>query len=184
MPTIRPPLAALALLVVMMLLGASCQTLSADDRFDRNGTEWGLRWFPTHVHFGPDNDTLLVGLCHVKRTSYCRIGKYRISKDQWEILPFEENRTYNNPVFSPDGQWIVYSAAPCDEEARCTAADFKLYKARPDGSQPEVILDAPAVHPSFSHDGRKLIYWKWKVIDKPGMARFVTSQDLYQLEWN
>ncbi len=84
-----PPRSLAAALVTAACCLAAATPARADDRFDRNGTEWGLHWFPTHVHFGPDNDTLLVGLCHVKRVSYCRIGKYRISRDQWEILPFE-----------------------------------------------------------------------------------------------
>lgn len=66
MPSARTHLTVLAFLA-LLFLGASGQGLAADERFDRHGTEWGLRWFPTHVHFGPDNDTLLVGLGHLER---------------------------------------------------------------------------------------------------------------------
>ena len=103
---------------------------AAPEAFDAQATKWGIRWFPTHVNFGSDNDTLLVSLCHVQRPGYCRIGKYRISDQHWDILPFEDKRTYLNPIFSPDGRWIVVSSGPCDEQGNCDARDFQLMGKR------------------------------------------------------
>jgi len=151
--------------------------------FDPKATKFGIRWFPTHVHFGPDGDTLLVSLCHVSRSEFCRIGKYSVSRNHWDILPFEENRTYVTPVFSPDGQWIVYSGAPCKTGALCDARDFQLFRTTPDGAKTELLADTVALYPSFAHNGKKLIYWRWNIIKQPGEPKFAGAIELYQLEW-
>ncbi|MRR51469.1 MAG: hypothetical protein EG825_11240 [Rhodocyclaceae bacterium] len=118
--------------------------------FDPKATKFGIRWFPTHVHFGPDGDTLLVSLCHVSRAGFCRIGKYSISRNHWDILPFDENRTYWEPIYSRDGQWIVYSSAPCQAEMLCDSNESKLFRTTPDGSKTELVAETVASHPSFS----------------------------------
>lgn len=149
------------------------------EKFDPQATYFGMRWFPTHVDFGPDNDTLLVSLCHVWRPEYCRIGKLRISDRHWDILPFEEKRTYREPIFSPDGKWIVYSGAPCNKNARCEGRGFQLFRTTPDGGRTELLANSSAFHPAFSADGRKLIYWKWVAPPDP---KGTGAVDLYQLE--
>jgi Tol biopolymer transport system component len=57
-----------------------------------------------------------------------------------------------HPSFSPDGEWIVYSAP--------VQGQWRLYRIRPDGSGRKAIgqgtLDE--IHPSFSPDGRLLVY--------------------------
>lgn len=159
------------------------RSASKSEPFRPKATLWGIRWFPTHVHFGPDNDTLLVSLCHVSRPEFCRIGKYQISADRWDILPFDENRTYNKPIFSPDGQWIVYSGAPCDREAQCDVRGYQLFKTTPDGTRTELLADTVALYPSFAADGRKLIYWRWNIVVKPDGQRFPGGMNLYQLDW-
>jgi len=57
-----------------------------------------------------------------------------------------------DPAFSPDGEWIVYSAL--------VRREWKLYRIRPDGSGRKAIgrgvLDE--LQPSFSPDGRLVVY--------------------------
>ncbi len=57
-----------------------------------------------------------------------------------------------DPAFSPDGEWIVYSA-PVDRE-------WKLYRIRPDGSGRKAIGRGvfDELQPSFSPDGRLVVY--------------------------
>jgi len=163
-------------------LGA-IKKLGAPPEFDFDATQFGIRWFPTHVHFGPDGDTLLADLCHVNRSSFCRIGKYSISRNQWTILPFDAGRTYLKAIFSPDRQWIVYASAPCDDMARCNAPDFQLFRMATDGSKSELLADTVALYPSFAHNGKKLIYWRWRVSKDPRYPKLLGGIDLYQLDW-
>src|SRR5712691_10605005 len=57
-----------------------------------------------------------------------------------------------NPVWSPDGQWIVFTSE------RNGSAD--LYRMRPDGSGLERLTDAPAYddQAAFSPDGKQLVF--------------------------
>lgn len=120
----------------------------------------GVRWFPNYVRFAPDDSHLLVSLCHIKRITLCRIGKYYIAENRWEILPYEERRTYFWPTYAPDGKSIVVTTAPCDEQYICPLVQYALARMPPDGSRLEKLIDTVAIHPSFSRDGKKLIYWK------------------------
>lgn len=128
--------------------------------FSISDTVNGVRWFPNYVRFAPDDSHLLVSLCHIKRITLCRIGKYYIAENRWEILPYEARRTYFWPTYAPDGKSIVVTTAPCDEQYVCPLVQYALARMPPDGSRLEKLIDTVAIHPSFSRDGKKLIYWK------------------------
>ncbi|MBS1197347.1 MAG: hypothetical protein H6R18_1132 [Proteobacteria bacterium] len=165
-------------------------------------TKYGIRWYPTYVHFGPDGDMLLVSLCHVKHPDFCRIGKYSIAKNHWDILPFEEDKIYMEPVFSPDGQWIVTTMAGTIN-GMAEARTLRLVKMRPDGSQVqdlisagvekpvmnELLTDYQRIHPgndiqatgaTFSHNGKRLIYWRQFNLREKDAPAFAV---LYTLDW-
>jgi Tol biopolymer transport system component len=57
-----------------------------------------------------------------------------------------------DPAFSPDGEWIVYSAP--------TRQEWKLYRIRPDGSGRKAMGRGAfdELQPSFSPDGRLVVY--------------------------
>jgi Tol biopolymer transport system component len=57
-----------------------------------------------------------------------------------------------DPAFSPDGEWIVYSAP--------VGGEWKLYRIRPDGSGRKAIGRGvfDELQPSFSPDGRLVVY--------------------------
>ncbi|OQA34924.1 MAG: WD40-like Beta Propeller Repeat protein [Betaproteobacteria bacterium ADurb.Bin341] len=172
-------------------------------KFEPQMTQYGIRWYPTYVHFGPDGDTLLVSLCHVQpwRDKLCRIGKYSISKNHWVILHFKEDHTYLEPVFSPDGQWIVATMAGTIE-GMGDVRTLRLVKMRPDGTGEQDLTTAgvePAtnellgpyqkIHPgqdiqatgaSFSHNGQRLIYWRQFNLREKDAPAFPV---LYMLEW-
>jgi Tol biopolymer transport system component len=130
-----------------------------DRSFDPDAIKFGIRWYPTYVSFGPDNDTLLVSLCHVQRNDFCRIAKYSLSKDKWDIYAFDERFSYDTPMFSPDGQWIYYSATSLCGEQREACDRPRLYRMHADGSNAELFDDVAPVAPSFSLDGKRLIFW-------------------------
>lgn len=177
------------------------QTPANFNGIDLQATQYGIRWFPTHVHFGPDGDTLLVSLCHVKSSKLCRIGKYSIAKKHWDILPFDDNKTYLEPVFSPDGQWIVATMAGV-KDAKPTAHDLRLVKMKPDGTAVQDLISAgvePAMNEgipkyqhvlagsdiqatgaTFSHNGKRLIYWRQFNLREQHAPSFPV---LYLMDW-
>jgi hypothetical protein len=161
--------------------GGLGRTPSGLEPFDAKAIKYGIRWFPTYVNFGPDNDTLLVSLCHVDGPGYCRIGKYSLSRDQWDIYAHDELRTYRTPTFSPDGKWIYYSATQLCEDRRNFCDHPKLYRMKPDGSGVEMFADVLVVSPTFSVDGKRMIYWGQRVDPTTG-ARSLDTGHLYYLD--
>lgn len=147
-----------------------------ESSFSLDQADRGASWFPNHVRFAPDGKQLLVSLCHVYRSDFCRVGKYYIDEKRWEILPHDPNRTYRWPTYSPDGQWIVVSTAPCNAHYRCSMLDYKLAKMPPDGSQLIKIADSSAEHATFSGNGKKLIYWKLVGLGLP-------TYDVFEMDW-
>ncbi len=85
-----------------------------------------------------------------------------------------------DPVFTPDGEWIVYSQQ--------LAAGFRLWRMRPDGSGRLALGAAPVdvgdeTHPAVSPDGRYVAY----MAEKDGrrslrIRRFDGSGDRLLLE--
>lgn len=184
-------------LLAALLLGGCALDLGQDVRYGNYGgavrqkepeppfsiesTYRDVRWFPTHVRWAPDDSHLLVSLCHTLRPSLCRIGKYFIAKQEWEILPYEDMRTYRWPVYHPDGKEIAVSTGPCDEQYRCALADYVLVRMASDGSDQQLVGDVIATDMSFSPDGKKLIYWRYGGVSIRGRA--VGLADVYEMDW-
>jgi hypothetical protein len=144
--------------------------------FDAKAIKFGIRWYPTFVSFGPDNDTLLVSLCHVDNNSYCRMAKYSLSQDKWDVFAYSEPYNYRWPTFSPDGQWIYYGATKLCENRRDFCGRPQLFRMRPDGTGAEMFFDGSVVDFSFSLDGKRIIYWGQ--ISEVHMLDMATRQDV------
>lgn len=128
--------------------------------FDVASTKFGVRWFPTHLRWAPDGSHLLVSLCHVNQPDYCRIGKYWLADKRWELLHLKPQTTYRWPSYAPDGRRFVVSVGTCNEQFACSAARLSLTLMDADGGHPVELLRTIAQKPSFSDDGRKIIYWR------------------------
>ena len=50
-----------------------------DPPFDANAIDFGARWFPTYLRFAPDDSNFLASLCHVRRPTFCLIGRYTLA---------------------------------------------------------------------------------------------------------
>lgn len=128
--------------------------------FDVQSTMWDTRWFPAYVRWAPDDSHLLVSLCHVNRHEYCRIGKYWLAEKRWELLDLQPRITYRWPSYAPDGKRIVATAGGCDENYVCPKRLYTLMLLDSDGKHPTKLANTYAEHPTFSDDGKKIIYWK------------------------
>lgn len=129
--------------------------------FDVQSTEFDARWFPAYVRWAPDDSHLLVSLCHVKKASYCRIGKYWLAEQRWELLDLQPQVTYRWPSYSPDGQTIVAVAGGCDQNYVCPERRYTLVLLSNDGKRTVKLAETLAKQPTFSDDGKKIIYWRY-----------------------
>jgi Tol biopolymer transport system component len=155
-----------------------------EKKFSIAETFLDVRWFPAHVRYSPDDTNLLVSLCHAApgHANLCRIGRYHIASGKWEILPYEDKRTYRWPTYTPDGKWIVFSTGPCDEQYRCSVDDYVLARMPAYGSGVEMIADTIAREPSFGPDGKKLVYWRLgPAYEVRGRGALVSK--LYEMDW-
>ncbi len=143
------------------MYGGAPREPKPEPAFDVMSTKWDTRWFPAHVRWAPDDSHLLVSLCHVNRSDYCRIGKYWIAENRWEILHLQPRITYRWPSYSPDGKSIAVSAGGCDENYRCDMRRYVLALLSPDGQRIERLAGTIAFMPSFSGDSRRIIYWRY-----------------------
>lgn len=139
---------------------AGDREVKSEKPFSVDETVDGVRWFPRHVRFAPDESNLLVSLCHTVRYDLCRIGRYHLASERWEILPFDDKSTYKWPLYTPDGKAIYVMRAPCDEQYRCDFAQEKLLRLSVDGRQSEGVASIIATHLNISPDGKRLIYWR------------------------
>ncbi|MRR50905.1 MAG: hypothetical protein EG825_08310 [Rhodocyclaceae bacterium] len=147
---------------------------------DPGVTKFGVRWVPRSVSFGNDNDTLLVDLCHVSGHDLCRIGWYSISKNEWRIVPYEENKSYSYPMLSPDGEWIVAGVIPCkDYYCGVSQGESQLCRMRTDGSDREILAVTRITRATFSPDGTRLLYSR----SPDGKARLAYKEELHVLDW-
>ncbi|MCA1581733.1 MAG: hypothetical protein LC796_10170, partial [Acidobacteria bacterium] len=55
-----------------------------------------------------------------------------------------------NPSMTPDGQWIIYASGSPERAG--------LWKIRPDGSSPKLLVRGAVVHPEISPDGRHALF--------------------------
>jgi Tol biopolymer transport system component len=120
-------------------------------------------WYLRTVRYSPDGSHLLVNMCRQERRDYCRIARYYPQTNKWESFPFEQNKTYIAPDYSPDGKVIALSHYACEPDENKPACDFRkerLYFMNPDGSHLRRIgTERIRSNPSFSSDGSKLLCW-------------------------
>ena len=89
-----------------------------------------------------------------------------------------EGRETINAEWSPDGQWLIFSATTGRTSAAFAEVDFNLYRVNPNGGEPERITNAKGSYgdPVFSADG-KTLYAKFepnngKVYNLPRIVAF------------
>ncbi len=146
------------------------------------GAEYPVRWFPKSVRFAPDDSHLLVSLCHFKYGYYCRIARYWPAEKRWEIVPAAVGESMAWPEYSPDGRRIVYSHATCGDTYRCGGTDFSLAIMDAQGSNRRDLEPARVQMPTWSPDGKRLMYWRVQGSGNLSSGRSFGYWSLYEFE--
>jgi TolB protein len=86
-----------------------------------------------------------------------------IQDESRQALTFEGNVDDASPVWSPDGEWIVFGRKPIR-----TNTGRQLWLMQADGTQLQTLTDDLTIHhglPSWSPDGRFLLFQRVNVLD-------------------
>lgn len=139
-----------------------------------------IQWFPQQARFAPDDSHLLVNVCEVDNMDYCRIWRYDMADNKWSALPMDKDRTYMWPSYSPDSKQIVLSTMPCPQR-KCDLREARLALMNADGTGLRAIPGPERIRtrPSFSPDGKRLIFWQTDEIFKI-RSGYVLFQHAYE----
>jgi dipeptidyl aminopeptidase/acylaminoacyl peptidase len=91
-----------------------------------------------------------------------------------------EGRETISGVWSPDGQWIVFSATTARNTGAFAEVDYALYRVSAAGGEPERIASARGGYgsPTFSPDG-KTLYATWE----PNNGKVYNLSSLVAFDW-
>ncbi|WP_126463019.1 TolB family protein [Sulfuritortus calidifontis] len=120
-----------------------------------------IKWFPQQARFAPDGSHLLVNVCEVGNSNYCRIWRFWMADSHWDALPLAKDQTYLWPDYAPDGKAIVLSTMPCPDK-KCDLRDARLALMDTDGRNLRRVpgTEVSKLRPAFSHDAKRAIYWQ------------------------
>ena len=102
----------------------------------------------------PANDMVLFDYCHLKRG--CGLAAYVLASGKTFLLEKPEDESWISPAFSPDGQQIAFARAPVSSYS----SQIAIMNA--DGTNIRTLTTGigRALFPSFSRDGRRLLYMR------------------------
>jgi hypothetical protein len=143
------------------------------------GAEYAVRWYPKSVRFSPDDKQLIVSLCHFYH-AYCKIGKYWIQENRWEIIAATAGVSMKWPEYSPDGKSIVFGRADCPNTPLCHLNPLRLAIMNADGSDAKDIGPTDVVAPTFSSDGKRVMYWRVQGSGKLSSGRNIGSWGIFE----
>ncbi len=91
-----------------------------------------------------------------------------------------EGRETISGVWSPDGQWIVFTATTARNTSAFAEVDYAIYRVSAAGGEPERIASARGGYgsPSFSPDG-KTLFATWE----PNNGKVYNLNDLVAFDW-
>jgi len=144
------------------------------------GAQHEVRWYPRSARFAPDESHLLVSLCHFRYSYYCRIARYWIADNRWEVVPEQRGISTAWPDYSADGRRIVFAQQRCKDTYQCSALDFALATMNRDGSGRRELDVTGVQMPSWSPDGQRLLYWRLNGVGRLSSGRTIGSFDVYE----
>ena len=133
--------------------------------------------------FGSYNDRLIMGYRQKKARGWdvCGLASYDLSKQEvLQIYPSAEGYCMETPAVSYDNEWIAFGYY---QQGRDDYLE-QIGIMRADGSDWRLLTDTDSykAHPSFSADGKKLIFLSARSKQRKGRKTMVQGLDAWEVE--
>ncbi len=172
-------ISSLLLLLVFSILPLSCRSSEPSEEYKKNSPS-AKRISVFISDISPDGKTLLF---EYGTPYWSKLGTYELSSGK--VLKYESdqgNKNMRQPKYSWDGKRIVFLAG------KDITAHQNIYIMDADGRNMQQITNAERMNcyaPSFSPDGKKIIYARWHLKRKrafPLNGEMKTAVDPYELD--
>ena len=133
--------------------------------------------------FGSYNDRLIMGYHQKKARGWdvCGLVSYDLSKQEvLQVYPSAEGYCMETPAVSYDNEWIAFGYY---QQGRDDYLE-QIGIMRADGSDWRLLTDTDSykAHPSFSADGKKLIFLSARSKQRSGRKTMVQGLDAWEVE--
>lgn len=127
--------------------------------------------------FSPDGEKLVLSYCTDRPT--CKFGYLDIrSRKFLEVIPLDQDQIWSPGGFSPDGQQIAVSVRRKSENEH--SAQLAIFDLRTQRLKELTSTPSYKSSPSFSHDGKKIIFAQSNRERQSGKTRF-SDWDIYEV---
>jgi Tol biopolymer transport system component len=150
----------------------------------------GQEYLRAHfAYYAPDASHLLVTLCELKE-GRCSPWRYHLAEKRWEriaLTPYDPEWSLESATYSPDGKTIAVSVVKCLgdwRKLRCPLFEYKLALIDAATGALQILPSAqPSFMPSFTPDGKSLVYWGLGNATPSGSGQAVyASHNLFVLD--
>ena len=133
--------------------------------------------------FGSYNDRLIMGYRQKKARGWdvCGLASYDLSKQEvLQVYPSDEGYCMETPAVSYDNEWIAFGYY---QQGRDDYLE-QIGIMRADGSDWRLLTDTDSykAHPSFSADGKKLIFLSARSKQRKGRKTMVQGLDAWEVD--
>ena len=133
--------------------------------------------------FGSYNDRLIMGYHQKKARGWdvCGLASYDLAKQEvLQVYPSAEGYCMETPAVSYDNEWIAFGYY---QQGRDDYLE-QIGIMRADGSDWRLLTDTDSykAHPSFSADGKKLIFLSARSKQRSGRKTMVQSLDAWEVD--
>jgi WD40-like Beta Propeller Repeat len=130
-----------------------------------------MEWKARFASYAPDGSHLLVTLCKYatfRTLGNCRPWRYHLADKRWEeivLTPYQSDWSIDSASYSPDGKTIAATMVKClvskEFHMECPYLNYRLLMIdAATGKHRTIASDASRFQPSFTPDGKSLVYWQ------------------------
>jgi hypothetical protein len=159
-------------LIFTSVILASAATTSHAQVQPTTATPQQIEWKARFAFYAPDGSHLLVTLCkHVPKfpiLANCRPWRCYLAEKRWEeivLTPYQPDWSIDSASYSPDGKTIAATMVKClvskEFHMECPYLNYRLLMIDAATGKHRIIpSDASRFQPSFTPDGKGLVYWQ------------------------
>jgi Tol biopolymer transport system component len=135
-----------------------------------------------HPRFSAKNDKLVFNYC--RKTVPCTIGLYDLRRGSLSYYQAPQNEIWADANFSPDGTKLAFIVIPIIDHERDLTGQVAIMTS--DGSGIRRLTNSPTYKssPSFSPDGKRIIYARAEKRREEGARTPVADYDIYEVDSN